>query len=61
MSDAWYEVLSVLHLMAMVCLLQANTLLLPRSLASTRHQTYPVWDPVAHQIPRGLNGDVLCY
>ncbi|PAN39213.1 hypothetical protein PAHAL_7G228200 [Panicum hallii] len=31
MADAWYEVLSVLHLMAMVCLLQANTLLLPRS------------------------------
>ena len=30
-SDAWYEVLSVLHLMAMVCLPQANTLLLPRS------------------------------
>ncbi|PWZ40937.1 hypothetical protein Zm00014a_001953 [Zea mays] len=30
-SDVWYEVLSVLHLMAMVCLLQANTLLLPRS------------------------------
>jgi hypothetical protein len=31
MSDAWYEVLSVLHLMAMVCFLQANSLLLPRS------------------------------
>ena len=31
MSDVWYEVLSVLHLMAMVCLQQANTLLLPRS------------------------------
>ena len=31
MADPWYEVLSVLHLMAMVCLLQANTLLLPRS------------------------------
>ncbi|KAF8704056.1 hypothetical protein HU200_031541 [Digitaria exilis] len=31
MADAWYEVLSVLHLMAMVCLLQANALLLPRS------------------------------
>lgn len=31
MADAWYEVLSVLHLMAMVCLLQANSLLLPRS------------------------------
>ncbi|KAL5214450.1 hypothetical protein ABZP36_003602 [Zizania latifolia] len=31
MADAWYEVLSVLHLMAMVCLLQANSLLLARS------------------------------
>lgn len=31
MTDAWYEVLSVLHLMAMVCFLQANYLLLPRS------------------------------
>ncbi|TVU29072.1 hypothetical protein EJB05_20615 [Eragrostis curvula] len=31
MTDPWYEVLSVLHLMAMVCFLQANTLLLPRS------------------------------
>jgi hypothetical protein len=31
MADAWYEVLSVLHLMSMVCLLQANSLLLPRS------------------------------
>uniref|UniRef100_A0A3B6PPG2 BRO1 domain-containing protein n=1 Tax=Triticum aestivum TaxID=4565 RepID=A0A3B6PPG2_WHEAT len=31
MADAWYEVLSVLHLMAMVCFLQANSLLLPRS------------------------------
>jgi hypothetical protein len=31
MEDAWYEVLSVLHLMAMVCFLQANSLLLPRS------------------------------
>ncbi|EES05482.1 hypothetical protein BDA96_04G241200 [Sorghum bicolor] len=30
MADPWYEVLSVLHLMAMVCFLQANTLLLPR-------------------------------
>jgi hypothetical protein len=29
--DAWYEVLSVLRLMAMVCLLQASTLLLHRS------------------------------
>ncbi|XP_071684364.1 uncharacterized protein [Lolium perenne] len=31
MADAWYEVLSMLHLMAMVCFLQANSLLLPRS------------------------------
>ncbi|KAL6634810.1 hypothetical protein ACP70R_027481 [Stipagrostis hirtigluma subsp. patula] len=33
MADPWYEVLSVLQLMAMVCFLQANTLLLPRSYA----------------------------
>ncbi|KAF8768834.1 hypothetical protein HU200_007397 [Digitaria exilis] len=33
MADPWYEVLSVLHLMAMVCFLQANTLLHPRSYA----------------------------
>ncbi|XP_034603422.1 uncharacterized protein [Setaria viridis] len=33
MADPWYEVLSVLHLMAMVCFLQANNLLLPRSYA----------------------------
>ncbi|CAN6232599.1 unnamed protein product [Urochloa humidicola] len=33
MADPWYEVLSVLHLMAMVCFLQGNTLLLPRSYA----------------------------
>lgn len=30
MSNAWYEVLSVLHLMAMLSLSQANLLLLPR-------------------------------
>ncbi|XP_043808007.1 uncharacterized protein LOC110609292 isoform X2 [Manihot esculenta] len=30
MSNAWYEVLSVLHLMAMLLLSQANLLLLPR-------------------------------
>ncbi|CAA7410620.1 unnamed protein product [Spirodela intermedia] len=30
MANAWYEVLSVLHLMAMLCLLEANRLLLPR-------------------------------
>lgn len=31
MSNAWYEVLSVLHLMAMLLLSQANLLLLPRT------------------------------
>ncbi|XP_047338554.1 uncharacterized protein LOC124942165 [Impatiens glandulifera] len=31
MSNAWYEVLSVLHLMAVLSLLQANLLLLPRT------------------------------
>lgn len=30
MSNAWYEVLSVLHLMATLLLSQANLLLLPR-------------------------------
>ena len=30
MHSAWYEVLSVLHLMAMLSLSQANLLLLPR-------------------------------
>lgn len=30
MTNAWYEVLSVLHLMAMLSLLQANRLLLPK-------------------------------
>ncbi|WOL09827.1 hypothetical protein Cni_G18580 [Canna indica] len=29
-ANAWYEVLSVLHLMAMLCLWQANLLLLPK-------------------------------
>ncbi|KAF5730398.1 hypothetical protein HS088_TW20G00771 [Tripterygium wilfordii] len=33
MPNAWYEVLSVLHLMAMLSLSQANLLLLPRSSA----------------------------
>ncbi|XP_043695199.1 uncharacterized protein LOC122645868 isoform X1 [Telopea speciosissima] len=32
-SNAWYEVLSVLHLMAMLSLLQANFLLLPKASA----------------------------
>jgi hypothetical protein len=31
LADPWYEVLSVLHLMAMVCFLQDNAMLLPRS------------------------------
>lgn len=30
MSDYWYEVLSVLHLLAMLSLSQANLLLLPK-------------------------------
>lgn len=30
MSNVWYEILSVLHLMAMLSLSQANLLLLPR-------------------------------
>lgn len=33
LSNAWYEVLSVLHLMAMLSLSQANLLLLPRTSA----------------------------
>ena len=37
MSNAWYEVLSVLHLMAMLSLSQANLLLLPRSSSSDGH------------------------
>jgi len=37
MSNAWYEVLSVLHLMAMLLLSKANLLLLPRS-SSDGHQ-----------------------
>ena len=32
-SNTWYEVLSVLHLMAMLSLSQANLLLLPRTSA----------------------------
>ncbi|KAJ0967248.1 hypothetical protein J5N97_024165 [Dioscorea zingiberensis] len=31
MSNAWYEVLSVLHLMAMLCLSEANSMLLPKA------------------------------
>uniref|UniRef100_A0A804INP4 BRO1 domain-containing protein n=1 Tax=Musa acuminata subsp. malaccensis TaxID=214687 RepID=A0A804INP4_MUSAM len=30
MANAWYEVLSVLHLMAMICFSEANLLLLPK-------------------------------
>ncbi|KAG4909389.1 hypothetical protein JHK87_055505 [Glycine soja] len=37
MSNAWYEVLSVLHLMAVLSLSQANLLLLPRSSSSNGH------------------------
>lgn len=33
MSNAWYEVLSILHLMATLSLSQANLLLLPRTSA----------------------------
>lgn len=32
-SNAWYEVLSVLHMMAIVSLLQANIMLLPKTSA----------------------------
>ncbi|KAK9267863.1 hypothetical protein L1049_010300 [Liquidambar formosana] len=35
MSNSWYEVLSVLHLMAMLSLSQANTLLLPKKTADS--------------------------
>ncbi|XP_072956227.1 uncharacterized protein [Typha angustifolia] len=31
MTNAWYEVLSVLHLMGILCLSQANSLLLPKT------------------------------
>ncbi|XP_073102420.1 uncharacterized protein [Elaeis guineensis] len=31
MANAWYEVLSVLHLMSMLCLSEANSLLLPKT------------------------------
>lgn len=37
MASAWYEVLSVLHLMAMLCLSEANALLLPK-MASDGYQ-----------------------
>ncbi|EPS64363.1 hypothetical protein M569_10418, partial [Genlisea aurea] len=37
MYSAWYEVLSVLHLMAALSLLQANLLLLPRSSLDGNH------------------------
>lgn len=35
MGNCWYEVLSVLHLMAMLSLCQANFLLLPKTPAET--------------------------
>lgn len=35
LSNAWYEVLSVLHMMAMISLLQANSLLIPRASADS--------------------------
>uniref|UniRef100_A0A0D6R8E4 BRO1 domain-containing protein n=1 Tax=Araucaria cunninghamii TaxID=56994 RepID=A0A0D6R8E4_ARACU len=31
LSNTWYEVLSILHMMAMTCLLQANSLLIPKA------------------------------
>lgn len=31
MTNAWYEVLSVLHLMSMLCLSEVNSLLLPKT------------------------------
>ncbi|KAG1359541.1 Vacuolar protein-sorting protein BRO1 [Cocos nucifera] len=37
MTNAWYEVLSVLHLMAMLCLSEANSLLLPK-MSNDGHQ-----------------------
>ncbi|XVE49685.1 hypothetical protein DITRI_Ditri01bG0101100 [Diplodiscus trichospermus] len=37
MSDSWYEVLSVLHLMAVLSLSQANLLLLPNTSADAYH------------------------
>ncbi|CAL9152441.1 unnamed protein product [Musa hybrid cultivar] len=36
MANAWYEVLSVLHLMAMLCLSEANSLLLPKVFSDGR-------------------------
>ncbi|OAY67468.1 hypothetical protein ACMD2_25304 [Ananas comosus] len=38
MANAWYEVLSVLHLMSMLCLSQANSMLLPRTAGDSYHQ-----------------------
>lgn len=31
LANAWYEVISVLHLMAMLCFSEANSLLLPKT------------------------------
>uniref|UniRef100_M8CD20 Uncharacterized protein n=1 Tax=Aegilops tauschii TaxID=37682 RepID=M8CD20_AEGTA len=51
MADAWYEVLSVLHLMAMVCFLQANSLLLPRSYGDGQGPRVSEVNQVLPQIP----------
>jgi len=37
MSNVWYEILSVLHLMAMLQMSQANLLLLPRGSSDGYH------------------------
>ncbi|CAL9084701.1 unnamed protein product [Musa textilis] len=37
MANAWYEVLSVLHLMAMICFSEANLLLLPKVSGDGHH------------------------
>lgn len=49
MTNAWYEVLSVLHLMAMLSLFQANLLLLPKM----SHEGYQL------KIPEGTWVSVL--
>lgn len=36
MANAWYEVFSVLHLMAMLCLSEANSFLLPKFFSDGR-------------------------
>ena len=37
MGNCWYEVISVLHLMAMLSLRQANLLLLPKTPSENYH------------------------